>query len=37
MMERQGDSQVSMMIVDLDEFVPANHLLRQVSCVKLSR
>ena len=30
MMERQGDSQVCMMIVDLDEFVPATHLLRQV-------
>jgi len=30
MMERQGDSQVCMMIVDLDQFVPALHLLRQV-------
>lgn len=30
MMERQGDSQACMMIVDLDEFVPATHLLRQV-------
>ena len=30
MMERQGDSQVCMMIVDLDQFVPANHLLRQI-------
>lgn len=29
-MERQGDSQVCMMMVDLDEFVPATHLLRQV-------
>lgn len=30
MMERQGESQVRMMIVDLDKFVPATHLLRQV-------
>lgn len=30
MMERQGDSQTCMMIVDLDKFVPATHLLRQV-------
>lgn len=30
MMERQGDSQVRMITVDLDTFVPANHLLRQV-------
>lgn len=30
MMERQGDSQVRMIMVDLDTFVPANHLLRQV-------
>ena len=29
-MERQGDSQTCMMIVDLDQFVPATHLLRQV-------
>ena len=30
MMERQGDSQVRIMTVDLDSFVPENHLLRQV-------
>jgi len=30
MMDRQGDSQVSVMIVDLNEFVPENHLLRQI-------
>jgi|GEM_PF-5766605 len=30
MMERQGDSQVCMMIVDLDQFIPPTHLLRQV-------
>lgn len=29
-MERQGDSQVRLMIVDLEQFVPADHLLRQV-------
>lgn len=29
-MERQGDSQVRLITVDLETFVPANHLLRQV-------
>lgn len=28
MMDRQGDAQTSIMIVDLDDYVPRNHLLR---------
>ena len=30
MMDRQGDAQISIMIVDLEEYVPRNHLLRTI-------
>lgn len=29
-MDRQGNAQLSLMVVDLEDFVPANHLLRQI-------
>lgn len=29
-MDRQGDAQVTLIIVDLDQFVPRNHLLRRI-------